>query len=94
MNERLISILKRHEELTELIQDPLLVKNQNRYRDIMKEHSHMDDIVQMFNKVQELENQINDTKELIHGEKDQEMKELAREELNELESILIKKKKN
>ncbi|MDR2542414.1 MAG: peptide chain release factor 1 [Treponema sp.] len=92
MNERLASILKRHEELTELIQDPLLVKNQNRYRDVMKEHSHLDEVVQTYNRVEELEKQINDTKEIIHDEKDQEMKELAREELKELESLFEHKK--
>jgi peptide chain release factor 1 len=89
MNERLSSLLKRYDELTLLIQDPSLVKDQNRYRDVMKEHSHLDEIAVLHNSVEELEKQVNDTKTLIQEEKDQEMRELAREELKELENKLL-----
>jgi len=88
MNERLTSLLKKHEELTLLIQDPSLVKDQNRYRNVMKEHSHLSEIAQAFNSVEKLEEQINETKLLIQDEKDGDMKELAREELKELEKTL------
>jgi hypothetical protein len=37
MNERLESLLRRHDELSLMIQDPALVKNQNKYRETMKE---------------------------------------------------------
>jgi len=86
MNERLASLLKKYDELTLLIQDPSLVKDQNRYRDVMKEHSHLSEIAELHNSIEGLEKQINDTKALIQEEKDQEMKELAREELKELEN--------
>ena len=88
MNERLASLLKRYEELNELIQDPQLVKDQNRYRDTMKEHSHLGDIVQAHNSVENLEKQIEETKLIIQEEKDQDMREMAREELKELETNL------
>jgi len=86
MNERLNSLLKRYDELERLIQDPQLVKDQKLYRDTMKEHSHLSEIVQASNAVETLEKQIEETKILVQEEKDQDMKELAREELKELES--------
>ena len=85
MSERLISLLKRYDELTLLIQDPSLVKDQNRYRSVMKEHSHLSEIAETHKNTEELEKQIGETKLLVQEEKDQEMKELAREELKELE---------
>jgi len=88
MNERLCSLLKRYEEINELIQDPQLVKDQNRYRDAMKEHSFLSEIAQMHSNVENLESQIEDTKTIIQDEKDPDMKEMAREELKELESKL------
>ncbi|MCL2444359.1 MAG: peptide chain release factor 1 [Treponema sp.] len=88
MNERLISLLKKYDELSLLIQDPLLVKDQNRYRAVMKEHSHLSEIAELHSKIDHLEKQVNETKTLIQDEKDQEMKELAREELKELENKL------
>ena len=86
MNERLSSLLKRHEELSLLIQDPQLVKDQNRYRAVMKEHSHLEEIASIYGSITELEKQIEQAKTLLHEEKDQEMRELAREELKELET--------
>jgi peptide chain release factor 1 len=88
MNERLNSLLKRHEELTLLIQDPTLVKDQKRYRDVMKEHSRLGEIAALQSCIDEIERQINEAKTLLQEEKDQEMRELAREELKELETRL------
>jgi len=88
MNERLNSLLKRYDELNVLIQDPSLVKDQNRYRDIMREHSHLGEIAELHNNIEELEKQADETKVLVQEEKDQQMRELAREELKELESKL------
>jgi peptide chain release factor 1 len=88
MNERLSSLLKRYDELSLLIQDPSWVKDQNRYRDVMREHSHLSEIVELQNNIEELEKQINETKILVQEEKDQEMRELARQELKELENKL------
>jgi len=92
MNERLSSILKRYDELSDLIQDPLLVKDKNRYRDAMREHSHLGEIVELHNKITEIEKQIDGAKTLIQEEKDQEMRELAREEVKELENKLAGEK--
>lgn len=88
MNERLNSLLKRYEELNLLIQDPQLVKDQNRYRETMKEHSRLGEIAGIQGNIEGLEKQINEAKTLIQEEKDQEMRELAREELKELETRL------
>jgi peptide chain release factor 1 len=88
MNERLISLLKRYDELNLQIQDPSLVKDQNRYRNVMKEHSHLNEIAQMHEIIEKLETQVEQTKTLVQEEKDQEMRELAREELKELEAKL------
>ena len=85
-------MLKRYEELNDLIQDPLLVKDQNKYRSVMKEHSHLSEIAQAHKNIEELEKQTDGAKTLIHDEKDQEMKELAREELKELENKLESQK--
>jgi len=92
MNERLNSLLKRYDELTILIQDTSLVKDHNRFRDVMREHSHLKEISETHQTIEQLDKQINDTKTLIQEEKDQEMKELARQELKELENKLTSDK--
>ena len=89
MNERLLSFLKRHNELTQLIEDPSLVKDQNRYRNVMKEYSHLCEIAELYAKIADLEKQTGETRKLSQEEKDQEMRELAREELKHLENRLL-----
>ncbi|GHV94596.1 peptide chain release factor 1 [Spirochaetia bacterium] len=88
MNERLSSLLKRYEELSLLIQDPDLVKDQKKYRDTMKEYSHLSEIAAIQNEIEELSRQTGDARVLVQEEKEPEMRELAREELKELETRL------
>jgi peptide chain release factor 1 len=86
VNERLTSLLRRYDELSLLIQDPELVKNQNRYRDLMKEYAHVSEIAAAQNEITALSGQLEEARTLAQDEKDQDMRELAREELRELET--------
>jgi peptide chain release factor 1 len=85
MNERLESLLKRYEELSLAIQDADLVKDQNKYKTLMKEYSQLSAIHDVNAGIGGLAAQISDTRALIQDEKDPEMRELAREELKDLE---------
>ncbi|MDR1398914.1 MAG: peptide chain release factor 1 [Treponema sp.] len=84
-NERLSSLLRRYEEVAQLIQDPKLVKDQQKYRETMKEYAFLSDIAAADQKSDTLSNQIADAKTLFQEEKDPDMRELAKEELRELE---------
>jgi peptide chain release factor 1 len=85
VNERLSSFLARYKELSGLIQDPDLVKDQNRYRELMREYARLGDIAAASGELDSLSAQIEDAKALCQDEKDGGMRELAREELRELE---------
>ncbi|MDR0635616.1 MAG: peptide chain release factor 1 [Treponema sp.] len=84
-NERLSSLLRRYEEVAQLIQDPELVKNQQKYRETMKEYAFLSDIAVADRESETLNSQIADAKTLFQEEKDPDMRELAKEELRELE---------
>jgi peptide chain release factor 1 len=88
VNERLDSLLRRHNELSLLIQDPLLVKDQNKYREAMKEYSQLSEIAEAHEEIEKLKAQLEDAKSLLQAEKDPEMKDLAREELKNLETLI------
>jgi peptide chain release factor 1 len=85
MNERLESLLRRYRELSLLIQDSELVKNQQKYREVMKEYSQLSAVAEAQEKITALARRIEDAKAMIQDEKDPEMKDLAREELKDLE---------
>ncbi|WP_010253797.1 peptide chain release factor 1 [Treponema primitia] len=88
MNERLESLLRRYDELSGLIQDPELVKDQKKYRDTMREYSQLDTIAGTQREIEEISAQLADTKTLIQDEKDPDMREMAKEESRELETHL------
>jgi peptide chain release factor 1 len=75
----------RYEEVNELVQDPDLIKDQKRYKDVMREHSHLTALMEAYKEYKEVLQGIEDSKIIITEEDDQEMKEMAREELRELE---------
>lgn len=85
MIEKLQELEKRYEEVTQLIQNPDLVKDQKKYREIMQEHSHLMSITEAFNEYKTVLKGIEEAKYIISHEDDHDMKEMAREELKELE---------
>jgi len=85
VNERLASLLSRFETLDKEVQDPNLSKDQKRYREIMREHAQLSEVVAAHRECEALEASIAETQSLVQNEKDPEMKELAKEELKELE---------
>jgi peptide chain release factor 1 len=85
---RLESLLKRRDEVIRCIEDPELVKNQQKYRETMKEYAHLNEIHEAHREVEGYKGQITDTRALMQSEKDGEMRELAKEELAELEKKL------
>jgi peptide chain release factor 1 len=68
-----------------MIQEPELVKDQNKYRALMKEYAQLGAVNAAYQEGEELTAQIEDTKSLIQDEKDPSMRELARDELRDLE---------
>ena len=75
----------RYEEVNELVQDPDLIKDQKRYKDVMREHSHLSALMEAYKEYKDVLQGIEDSKIIITEEDDQEMKEMAREELRDLE---------
>ncbi len=82
---KLESKLKRYEELQKLISDPQVIKDNKRYRELAQEYSSLGEVVEEYGKYRKIEEEIEDTKGLIEETTDAEMRELAKEELKELE---------
>jgi peptide chain release factor 1 len=86
MLKRLEELSRRHTELTGEIQDPNLVKDPKRYKEAMREHAHLSDVMEAYGEYKKLLKGIEDMRGLISSEDNHDMKELAREELKDLEA--------
>ena len=83
--KKLDELSGRYEEVTKLIADPNLVKDQKKYKDVMRENQYLSDLMELYAQYKKVLSGIEESKIMITTEDDAEMKEMAREELHELE---------
>ena len=76
---------KRLKEVQQLVMDPDLVKDQKKYKDTMRENGYLTEVCELYAEYKKILQGIKDSTEMITMEDDVEMKEMAREELKELE---------
>ena len=75
----------RLKEVQQLVMDPDLVKDQKKYKDTMRENGYLTEVCELYAEYKKILQGIKDSTEMITMEDDVEMKEMAREELKELE---------
>ena len=83
MFDKLEDLLIRFEEILSELQEPDVANDQNRFRKLMKEQNDLTPIVEAFKEYKSCKQAIADSLEMLETETDEEMKELAKEELNE-----------
>ena len=83
MFDRLEDIIIRFKEIEEELLNPGIVNDQKRYRNLMKEQSNLSEIVEKYLEYKENQKTINDSLTMLDEESDEDIRELAREELNE-----------
>lgn len=80
--QRLEGIDARFEEIGTLITDPNVIADQKRYVKLTKEYKSLENLLNTTNRYKRLLNDIEDAKLLIATESDEEMRAMAREELD------------
>ncbi|MDE7141210.1 MAG: peptide chain release factor 1 [Treponemataceae bacterium] len=86
--KKLDELAARFGEVGEAMQNPDLVKDQKKYKDIMREHGYLSEVNALGDEYRKMLQGIEDAKLMITAEDDAEMKEMAREELKTLEEQL------
>lgn len=84
--EKLEGIKIRWEEVGKLIVDPEIIADMKRYVKLNKEYKDLDEIVKAYEEYKNVLDNIESSKELLKVEKDDEFREMAKAELEELES--------
>jgi peptide chain release factor 1 len=83
--KKLEDLTVRFAEVTKMVADPELVKDQKKYKDVMRENQYLSDLMVLYDEYKRILKGIEDDTLMITKEDDAEMKEMAREELKELE---------
>jgi peptide chain release factor 1 len=88
LQKKLEDCASRYAELDKLIVDPNLVKDPQKYKDTMREHGHLSELMSLYDEYKKVLQGIEDDHEMVTNEEDHDMKEMAREELREFEERL------
>ncbi|MCR5737630.1 MAG: peptide chain release factor 1 [Eubacterium sp.] len=83
MFDKLEDILQRYDEIMEQLNDPNVVNDQSNYRKIMKEQSDLAPIVEAYKAYKDAKQTVEDSLLILDEESDDELRELAKEEMNE-----------
>jgi len=82
MLEKLEAIYKRWEEIGEQMNNPDVVADMKRYIKLSKDYKELQAVVDSYKKYKNILDNLKSTKEMLKTEKDEEFRELAKEELN------------
>lgn len=82
--DKLSGVEKRFSEISNLLTLPETVTNQKKYVQLNKEYRELEPIVAIFKKYKTLLSNLQSTKEILSEEKDEEMREMAKLELEDL----------
>jgi peptide chain release factor 1 len=89
IQRKLQGLVERHEELSALLSDAGVISKQNTFREYSKEYAQIEPVAQLYRRYQECVTQIENAKELLN-EPDQEMQELAQNELDAGKAMMEK----
>lgn len=82
--EKLEGVKARFQEVGELITKPEIIADMKRYVKLNKEYKDLEEINKVYDEYKNLLSNIESTKEMLNEEKDEEMREMAKTELEEL----------
>ena len=88
MLDKLEQIVSRYEELTQELSSPELLSNPSAYGKVAKQHRALEEVVKKYQSWKALNTQLSDARELFDTSDDEEMREMARLELETLQTQL------
>ncbi len=83
MFDRLDDTLMRYEEMMNQLSEPDVANDPERFKRLMKEQSDLTPIVEAYKEYKQCKQNVEDSLAMLDEESDEEMRELAKEELNE-----------
>lgn len=82
MFDRLDDILIHYEELMQELNNPSVAEDQSRFRKLMKEQADLSELVEVYTQYKKEKQTVEDSLFLLEEENDEEMREMAKEELS------------
>jgi len=88
MFDRLNELESKFENLSELISHPEVIADNNRWRNLMKEHSDLTPVIDAFREYRRVTESLEEAKELLSDSSDEDLRQLAKEEIKDAQIAL------
>ncbi|MCB9061246.1 MAG: peptide chain release factor 1 [Halobacteriovoraceae bacterium] len=88
MFDKLDVVVDRYDELTEKMADPSLYERKTEFKSISEERANLEDIVVAYKKYRQIKADVEEAKEILRNESDEDMREMAKEELDNNEGLI------
>ena len=89
MFENLMEAEKHFEEINEMLMDPEIISDNEKYKNLMKEHKNLSPIIEKYREYKTVQNNLEGAKQLIdESGNDPEMREMAEEEYKECKEAI------
>ncbi len=88
LENKLEQVKSRYLEVQQAMSDPAIYDRPDEYTELTKEHSELEDLVEDYNRWQEIKEEIESNQELIDANDEPELTEMAKEENEELKKEL------
>ena len=86
IKNRLDSVRERYEEVSGLLSDPDVISDQNQFRDLSREYSKLEPVVNMYRQYESVADDIVAAEEMV-GDADDEIRRMGQEELATLTEV-------
>lgn len=85
MLEKLDFLEEKYKDLNKKISDPEIINQSRKWQKLVKEHAHLEPIVQKYREYTKVMDSLEEDKEMLQGKLDDDFKEMLKEEVKELE---------
>lgn len=86
MFEKLDKLEERYDELSELIGNPEVIAQKDKWQQYVKTHAELGELVGKYREYKQVEQEIADAREMLQDQNDAEFREMVQEELEQLQA--------
>jgi hypothetical protein len=86
--DKLDAVVDRYEHLTEKLADPSIYERQKEFKEVSSERANIEEVVKVYKEYKQVKADIDEAKDILKNEKDEDMREMAKEELSEKEGLI------
>lgn len=89
MFNKLDEVVQKFESITHQLQNPSVISQQDKFRQLMKEHAELEKVVKVYHEYQKLTKEMVENRQILDQESDGDMVQMAKDEIKAIDARLL-----